>query len=255
MNRFTIEQSEIEIESQFASRLWSVVHDVPVLYDALLEELAWVGLSSMDLRPDSGDGAVGGAGLGVWLFGGKANARISLEGCRFQTSSTEPRVVDSVDGVIGAVQQASPGLGFRSHAVSYACHGLIEGMRAADFVRRFVPNSVSVAGFGDCLGAGAALYCRRSATRNDRHVDPGRLPRRSGWSLRPRVHGDRRRSRSRLGGPGSDEGTNRGGADGGGAGERLTESRRCWNSSPAFSRSPLRWSRSPRRRGSDTCVH
>ncbi len=158
MNRFTIEQSEIEIESQFASRLWFVVNDVPVLYDALLEELAWVGLSSMDLRPDSGNGAVGGAGLGVWLFGGKANARISLDGFRFQTSSTEPRVVDSVDGVIGAVQQASPGLGFRSHAVSYACHGLIEGMRAADFVRRFVPNSVSVAGFGDCLGAGAALY-------------------------------------------------------------------------------------------------
>lgn len=158
MHRLTVEQSEIEIESQFASRLWSVVHDVPVLYDALLEELAWVGLSSMDLRPDNGNGAVGGAGLGVWLFGGKANARISLDGFRFQTSSTEPRVVDSVDGVIGAVQRASPGLGFRSHAVSYACHGLIEGMRAADFVRRFVPNSVSVAGFGDCLGAGAALY-------------------------------------------------------------------------------------------------
>lgn len=158
MHRFTVEQSEIEIESQFASRLWSVVHDVPVLYDALLEELAHVDFSSMDLRPDSGNGSVGGAGVGVWLFGGKANARISLDGVRFQTSSTEPRVVDSVDGVIGAVQRASPGLVFRSHAVSYACHGLIEGMKAADFVRRFVPNSVHVAGFGDCLGAGAALY-------------------------------------------------------------------------------------------------
>ena len=158
MKRFTVEQSEIEIESQFASRLWSVVHDVPVLYDALLEELAWAGLSSMDLRPDGGNGAVGGAGVGVWLFAGKANARISLDGVRFQASSTEPRVVDSVDGVIGALQRASPGLGFRSHAVSYACHGLIEDMSAAEFVHRFVPKSVSVAGFGDCLGTGAALY-------------------------------------------------------------------------------------------------
>ena len=60
MNRFTIEQSEIELESKFASRLWSVVHDVPVLYEALLEELAYVGLSSMDLRPDAGNGSVGG---------------------------------------------------------------------------------------------------------------------------------------------------------------------------------------------------
>lgn len=158
MNRFTVEQSEIEIESQFASRLWSVVHDVPVLYDALLEELAYAGLSSMDLRPDSGNGAVGGAGVGVWLFGGQANARIGLDGVRFQTSSTDSRVVNSVDGVVGAIRRASPELGFRSHAVSYACHGLIEGMRAAEFVRRFVPNSVNVAGFGDCLGAGAVLY-------------------------------------------------------------------------------------------------
>ena len=28
MNRFAIEQSEIELETKFASRLWSVVHDV-----------------------------------------------------------------------------------------------------------------------------------------------------------------------------------------------------------------------------------
>ena len=83
MNRFTVQQSEIELESKFASRLWSVVHDVPVLYDALLDELAHVGLSSMDLRPDAGNGSVGGAGLGVWLFGGKVNARIGLDGVRF----------------------------------------------------------------------------------------------------------------------------------------------------------------------------
>ena len=66
--------------------------------------------------------------------------------------------MDSVDGVIGAVRRASPELRFKTHAVSYACHGLIEGMKAAEFVRRFVPNSVNIDGFGDCLGAGAALY-------------------------------------------------------------------------------------------------
>ena len=158
MSRFAIEQSEIEIESRFASRLWSVLHDVPVLYEALLDELAGAGLSSMDLRPDAGNGAVGGAGLGVWLFGGKANARIGVDSVRFQTSSAEPQVVDSVDGVIGAVRRASPELNFKTHAVSYAHHGRIEGMKAAELVRRFVPNSVNIDGFGDCLGAGAALY-------------------------------------------------------------------------------------------------
>ena len=158
MNRFAIQQSEIELESNFAPRLWSVVHDVPVLYDALLEELASAGLSTMDLRPDAGNGSVGGTGLGVWLFGGAANVRIGLDSVRFRTSSLAPHIVDSVDGVIGAVRRASPELRFKTHAISYAHHGLIEGMKAADFVRRFVPNSVNIDGFGDCLGAGAALY-------------------------------------------------------------------------------------------------
>ena len=158
MKRFTIQQSEIELESKFAPRLWSVVHDVPVLYDALLDELACVGLSSMDLRPDAGNGSVGGAGLGVLLFGGKANVRIGLDSLRFQTSSLVSHVVDSVDGVIAAVRRASPELRFKTHAISYAYHGLIEGMKAAEFVRRFVPNAVNIDGFGDCLGAGAALY-------------------------------------------------------------------------------------------------
>ena len=158
MNRFTIQQSEIEFESKFASRLWSVVHEVPVLYDALLDELAYVGLSSMDLRPDAGNGSVGGAGLGVGLFGGKANVRIGLDSVRFHTSSPISQIVDSVDGVLGAVRRAAPELRFKTHAISYAYHGLIEGMKAAEFVRRFVPNSVNIDGFGDCLGAGAALY-------------------------------------------------------------------------------------------------
>lgn len=112
----------------------------------------------MDLRPDAGNGSVGGAGLGVRLFGGKVNVRIGLDGVRFQISSPDPQVVDCVDGVIGAVRRASPELRFKTHSVSYARHGLIEGMKAAEFVRRFVPNSVSIDGFGDCLGAGAALY-------------------------------------------------------------------------------------------------
>ncbi len=158
MNRLTIAQSEIELETTFASRFWSVVHDVPQLYDALLEELAPVGLSSMDLRPDAGNGTVGGAGLGVRLFGGKANVRIGVDSVRFQTSSPEPQIMDAVDSVIAAVRRASPELRFKTHAISCSHHGLIDGIKAAEFVRRFVPNSVNIEGFGDCLGAGAALY-------------------------------------------------------------------------------------------------
>ena len=56
------------------------------------------------------------------------------------------------------MRRGLPELRFKNHAVSYACHGSLEGMKAAEFARRFVPSSVNIDGFGDCLGAGAALY-------------------------------------------------------------------------------------------------
>ena len=114
---FSIEQREVELESTFSPRLWSLVHDVPVLYEALLESLAPVGLSGMDLRPEAGNGSVGGAGLGR----------------------------------------------FKTHAVSYGCHGLIEGTNAAEFVRQFVPGPPGIEGFGDHLGTGVAFYFGEAA--------------------------------------------------------------------------------------------
>ncbi|MCY4636837.1 MAG: DUF5678 domain-containing protein [Acidobacteria bacterium] len=47
---FSIEQREVELESTFSPRLWALVHDVPVLYEALLERLAHTGLSGMAAR-------------------------------------------------------------------------------------------------------------------------------------------------------------------------------------------------------------
>ena len=34
MSRFTIERTDVEMESSFAPRLWALIHDVPVLYEA-----------------------------------------------------------------------------------------------------------------------------------------------------------------------------------------------------------------------------
>ena len=60
---------------------------------------------------------------------------------------------------MAAIRQALPDeLRFRSHAVSYACHGLIEGTKAAEFVGGFVHNAPVIEGFGDLLGTGVAFY-------------------------------------------------------------------------------------------------
>ena len=128
-----------------------------MLYDALLDQQG-LGLSSMDLRPDAGDGSVGGAGLGFWLFGGRTNVRIGLDSVRFRSTLLTSDVVRSVDGVLAGMRQASPELQLRSHALSYSCHGCIEGTKTSEFVGRFVREAPVIEGFGNHLGAGVAFY-------------------------------------------------------------------------------------------------
>ena len=163
MRNFTIEQSEVELESNFAPRLWSLVHDVPALYEALLHELGNAGLSSADLRPDAGNGSVGSTGLALRLFGGKVNARMSLDRVYFRTSLFAPELASSVDGVTTSIRRVLPEFRFSTHTVSYACHGPIEGIDPAEFVREFVPRPPAVDGFGDHLGSGAAFYFGEAA--------------------------------------------------------------------------------------------
>jgi len=158
MHRLTIEERTVELESSFTPRLWSLVQNSPALYDALLDRLQGFGLSSIDLRPDTGDGSIGGAGLGFWLFGGKANVRIGLDSVRFRSTLLSSDIVCSVDRVLASIREASPELQLRSHALSYSCHGGIDGTTASKFVGRIVPIAPAVEGFGSYVGAGAAFY-------------------------------------------------------------------------------------------------
>lgn len=157
MSRFTIERTDVELESSFAPRLWALIHDVPVLYEALLDKLDGAGLSTTDLRPDPGDGSVGNAGLGFWLFGGKTNVRLGLDRVRLRSLAPSD-LASPMEGVLAALQQVEPDVRFRAHTFEYACHGVVEGVKSADFVRQFVPTVPAIQGFGEHLGAGAAFY-------------------------------------------------------------------------------------------------
>ena len=124
---FNIKQRDVELESTFSPRLWSLVHNVPVLYEALLERLDHVGLSDLDLRPEAGNGSVGTAGLGFWLFGSKVNVQLRMDSFRFRTSLLASNVLDSADGVVAAIRQALPDeFRFRTHTVSYAATDLLK---------------------------------------------------------------------------------------------------------------------------------
>ena len=221
MSRFTIERTDVELESSFAPRLWALIHDVPVLYEALLDKLDGAGLSTADLRPDPGDGSVGSAGLGFWLFGGKTNVRLGLDSVRLRSLASSD-VAAPMEGVLAALRQVEPDVRFRAHTFEYACHGVVEGVRSADFVRQFVPAVPAIEGFGEYLGAGAAFYYRCGLPRDQLDTDVGRIANPSGWSLCAGLRGGRRDGRDRAPGPDTRRGAGPGSAGIPELGDRVT---------------------------------
>ena len=157
-----ISQSEFELESRFEPRLWALHRDVPELYEALLTNLGPSGLSSVDLRPDAGDGSVGGRVLAFFLFAFNANVRIGLESLRFRFTSLarveRAAAIQAIGGVMASVAQVSRGAAFTNHTIVYSCHGQIIGTPATEFIRQFVTTRPKVDGFGENLTAGTALY-------------------------------------------------------------------------------------------------
>ena len=150
-----------------------------------MERLAHAGLSGMDLRPEAGNGSVGGTGLGFWLFGNKVNVQIRLDSFRFRTSSLASDVVNTADGVLAAIRQASRDeLRFKTHAVSYACHGLIEGMKAAEIRREARWERAGDRGFRRPSWHRSCFLFRRGTAHGQLHVDPGCVTGGAGWAVR-----------------------------------------------------------------------
>lgn len=163
MATFTVSQSQIEIESKFEPRLWALIHDTPKLYEALLTRLSTFGLRANDLRPDGGDGSIGGHGLSFWLWGFQASVKLRLETfvCQCGSLAAVPRTqfVNLLDRMRQVVAQAT-GVPprYSSHTITYTCHGLVERMKGAEFTRRFVRDELKIDKLGPPVASGTAIY-------------------------------------------------------------------------------------------------
>ena len=157
---FRIVQAEAELEVRFQPRLWTLIHDVPRLYEALLVRLADSGLSASDLRP-GGSGAT--SSLSFWLFNYNVDVTLRLEGfsvkCNQIKQGTRDQVAKAVEAVMVAIQDVS-GQSFSSPGctISYSAHGEVLGSSGQPLIGRFVQATPEVIGFGPSSGAGAAFY-------------------------------------------------------------------------------------------------
>jgi hypothetical protein len=157
-----ISQSEAELETKFAPRLWALVHDTPKLYESLLVAFAPFQLTAADLRSE-GNGTVGGTAVSFWLAGFKMSATMRLDGFVVRCTSLKEVTTDQLSQAILASEAAVKGVLGAEYTregvtVSYACHGSIEGGSTREVLAPFVGVPPSVRGLGDGLGAGAAFY-------------------------------------------------------------------------------------------------
>lgn len=161
MAQLQISRSEGDLQIRFSSRLWTLFHDIPLLYDALLESFASEGLTASDLRAEAGDGSLGGFHVAFWLLGVKANVRIRVDNVMFSLSDLRVdrvRVIQNLQALITALQKATPGLTFAGHTASYGCHGFVENSSTKDFLARFFAVPPTTPETGPFLGSGLALY-------------------------------------------------------------------------------------------------
>ena len=158
---FNILQSDAELDVRFQPRLWSLIHNVPTLYEALLTNLAPCQLSANDLRVE-GSG-IGGAALSFSLFNFNVSVTIRLEGftvrCNRLPQVSREQLIQTVDGIVAALSQAiGDAVVIQGQTVEYSSHGAAEGLPASDVIRRFTKAGPEVEGFGENNGQGAAFY-------------------------------------------------------------------------------------------------
>ena len=73
---FEIERSQLSIQVGYRSRSWMLVHEIPRLYEALLQSLADFGVVPQSIRSDSGDGSLGGYSVNIWMLNYGASVRL-----------------------------------------------------------------------------------------------------------------------------------------------------------------------------------
>jgi hypothetical protein len=196
-----ISQSEAELEAKFSPRLWTLVHDTPRLYEALLLEFVPFQLAAADLRPE-GSGTVGGAALSFWLVGFRIVVTLRLDGfvvrCTALKEVTGGQLTQALSAAEAAVRRAVGDHYVREGVtVTYACHGVVDGATTQEVLEPFVGASPAVEGLGETVGAGAAFYYANSqsllgasVTLDVSRVVAGGLFVRANFIVRPELFGD-----------------------------------------------------------------
>jgi hypothetical protein len=155
-------RSDAELTTTFSPRLWSLFHEIPRLYEGILESFEPVGVSTSEVRPDAGDGSLGAGSVGIYIIAARANVRVRLENatltCPDLSLIDRSRLVSCVDGLISCLKHAEPRIAFKGHTVSYSAHISLGEHKPEEFIAQFIQRVPEGNGIGRPLAQGVAFY-------------------------------------------------------------------------------------------------
>jgi predicted ABC-type ATPase len=116
-------------------------------------------LTPQGIRPDSGDGSLGGFTVNFWIPQFGALVRIRLDGMELNAPTFNVDV-DQLEGAFlaldSSLHDAQKDLGYSNYVVTVGIHGRVEGIESKEFLARFTGNVPP--GLGDVVGSGAVFY-------------------------------------------------------------------------------------------------
>ncbi len=171
MNKVRLVQGDLAYQGEFSSPAFDLVGSFLSLLTRLYARMAKFGVRPADLKLESGQSLAESALLCA-LHGLNAQARIRVE--RVEANFLELRRVtqDQVLAIIleaiGAVQELSPQLAFKTHGIVLSLHGVLEGITFEDFIQRYTVKAPD--GLGPPVGSGVVYYYGPETERDNSSV-------------------------------------------------------------------------------------
>ena len=161
LRQFEIGRSSLGVQIGYRSRSWMLVHEIPRLYESLLEGLSDFGVLPQNIRSDSGDGSLGGFSVNLWMLNFGVNVRLGLTGAELRSDDLSRVNLDQLEqafvGLTDSLVAADSNLAFQSYGVTIELHGQLEGVETKDYLATFV-NAPEREELGPSVGSGAVFY-------------------------------------------------------------------------------------------------
>ncbi len=167
-----VQRSNLVINVNFGSYFWSLVHDIPRFYDALLTHLAEFGVSPTSIRAETGDN-LGAYNVNFYLLNYKANVKIRLERMEFGFTDLTAGDIEQAERAFGSLLAALAAstnvFKVSGYQFDMGLHGFVDGATSREIIGRFIANTPT--NIGRAFGGGVVFYFGKDAVEQTITLD------------------------------------------------------------------------------------